>query len=81
MLVGCVDPEKLTAATARGVVHAVRGDDSFSQRIDETITISANDGTSKFFTELTKSNVALGFDKRIRADAIPADAFTKSGVG
>jgi len=79
LLVGCVVLANLVA-TAQEVVHALCGTIRSVNASDKTITISANDGTPKFFTELTKSNVALDFDKRIRADAIPADAFTKSGV-
>jgi hypothetical protein len=81
LLVGCFFLTT-SAATAQEVVHALCGTIRSINSTDKTITISTGtgNGTPKLFNEVTKSNVALDFDKRIRAEATTADTFTKSGV-
>lgn len=67
-------------AHAQEVVHALCGTVRSINSNAKTITVGTYDGTVRLFNESTKSNVSLDFVKRIRADAIAADAFTKSGV-
>lgn len=79
LLVGCFFLAT-SEAIAQEVVHALCGTIHSINSTDKTITIGTDNGTPKLFNELTKSNVALDFDKRIRAEATTADTFTKSGV-
>ncbi len=68
------------AATAQEVVHALCGTVSSINSTAKTITVSTDDGSEGLFKDLTRSNVSLHFDKRIRAAATTADSFTKNGV-
>ena len=68
------------AATAQEVVHALCGTVRSINSTAKTITIATDDGSEGLFKDFTKSNVSLDFDKRIRAEATMADAFTKNGV-
>jgi hypothetical protein len=68
------------AATAQEVVHALCGTIRSINSNAKTITVGTDDGTTRFFKESTNSNASIDFDKRIRAEATAADAFTKSGV-
>jgi hypothetical protein len=72
----------LTAFVAQGqeVVHALAGIVSSINPTQKTITISTDDGSEGFFKDLVKSNGSIDFDKTIRADSVPADAFTKKGA-
>jgi len=45
----------------------------------KTIEIDTDDGSEGVFQVLTKSNVSFDFNKDLRADATPADSFTKKG--
>ena len=69
-----------SAATAQEVVHALCGTIRSINSNGKTITVRTDDGTARLFKKSTNSNVSLDFDKRIRAEAIAADAFTKSGI-
>jgi hypothetical protein len=68
------------SAHAQEVVHALCGTVRSINSNAKTITFGTYDGTNRLFGESTDSNVRIDFDKRIRADAIAADAFTKSGA-
>ena len=68
------------AATAQEVVHALCGTIRSINSNAKTITVGTADGTVRIFKESTNSNVSIDFDKKIRAEATAADAFTKSGV-
>jgi len=68
------------AANAQEVVHALCGTIRSIDSDAKTLTVSTDDGTARLFKESTNSNLSLDFDKRIRAEATTADAFTKSGV-
>ncbi len=48
--------------------------------IDKTITIGTDYGTPRVFGKLAQSNVALDFDRRIRAETTAVDGFTKNGA-
>ncbi len=65
-------------AHAQEVVHALCGTVRSIDSTNKTITVIADRGTPTQFTELAKPEVHLDFDKRIRADATAADAFTKN---
>ena len=79
LLIGCFFPATI-AATAQEVSHALCGTVLSINSTAKTNTVAADDGSKWFFNDLTKSNVSLNFDKRIRAEATTADAFTKNGV-
>lgn len=79
LLVGCFLPATF-AANAQEVVHALCGTVSSINSTAKTITVSTDDGSEGLFKDLTKSNVSLDFDKKIRAAATTADSFTKNGV-
>jgi glycerate kinase len=78
-LVGCC---LLTtfSATAQEVVHALCGTVRSINSTAKTITVATDDGSEGLFQDFTKSNVSLDFDKKIRAEATTANAFTKNGV-
>ncbi len=67
-------------ANAQEVVHALAGIVSSINPTAKTISISTDDGSGGFFKDLVNSNVSLDFDKTIRADSTPVDAFTKKGA-
>jgi hypothetical protein len=68
------------AANAQEVVHALAGIVTFINPTQKTITINTDDGSEEVFKDMTNSNVALNFEKNIRADSTPADAFTHKGA-
>jgi hypothetical protein len=68
------------AANAQEVVHAVAGTVNSINPTEETITILTDDGSEGLFKALVKSNASIDFDRNIRADSIPASAFTKKGA-
>ena len=67
------------AASAQEVVHALAGIVTSINPTEKTITINTDDGSVEVFKYMTKSNVALDFEKNLRADSTPADAFTQKG--
>jgi len=79
LLVGCFLLATL-AATAQEVVHALCGTVRSINATAQTITVDTDDGCEGFFKDFTSSSVSLDFDKRVRAEATMADAFTKNGV-
>jgi hypothetical protein len=79
VLVGCFLPTTF-AATAQEVVHALCGTVRSISSTAKTITVDTDDGSEGLFKYFTSSSVSLDFDKRIRAEATTADAFTKNGV-
>ena len=66
-------------AQAQEVVHALCGTVRSINSTDKTITIVTDNGTSALFKEMTKPEVRLDFDKRIRAEAIAPDTSTNNG--
>jgi hypothetical protein len=68
------------AANAQEVVHALAGIVTSINPTQKTIFINTDDGSEGLFKEMTNSNVALDFEKDIRADSTPADAFTNKGA-
>jgi len=79
LLVGCFFLAAF-AATAQEVVHALCGTVRSINSTAKTITVGTDDGSEGLFKDFAKSNASLDFDKRIRAKATTADAFTKNGV-
>jgi hypothetical protein len=79
LLVGCFLPTTL-AATAQEVVHALCGTVRSINSMAKTVNVETDDGSEGFFKDFTRPTVSLDFDKRIRAEATTADAFTKNGV-
>jgi outer membrane lipoprotein-sorting protein len=79
LLVGCFLPAAF-AATAQEVVHALWGTVRSINSTAKTITVATDDGSEGLFQDFTKSNISLDFDKKIRAEATTANAFTKNGV-
>lgn len=63
------------AATAQEVVHALSGTLSSVDPAAKTITVLTDDGSGGTFKDMTNSKTPIEFDKRLRADATPADAF------
>ena len=68
------------AANAQEVVHALAGIVTSINPTQKTITIHTDDGSEEVFKDMTKSNVALDFEKNIRTDSTPADTFTQKGA-
>ena len=68
------------SATAQEVVHALCGTVRSINSSAKTITVDTDDGSEGLFKDFTRSSVSLDFDKRIRAEATMAVAFTKNGV-
>lgn len=66
-------------AQAQEVVHAVCGTVRSINSTDKTITVVMDNHTSALFKEMTKPEVPLDFDKRIRAEATAPDSSTKNG--
>ena len=65
-------------AHAQEVVHALCGTVRSIDSTNKTVTVVTDSGTSALFKESTKPEARLDFDKRIHADVIAADAFTKN---
>ena len=65
-------------AHAQEVVHALCGTVHSIDSTKKLITVFTDSGISAQFKESTKPEVRLDFDKRIHADVIAADAFTKN---
>ena len=65
-------------ANAQEVVHALCGTVRSVDSTSKTITVVTDGGAPMLFKESTKPEVRLDFDKNIRTDVIPADAFTKN---
>jgi hypothetical protein len=63
---------------AQEVVHALCGTVRSIDSTNKTITVVTDSGTSAQFKETAKPEVRLDFDKRIHADVVSADAFTKN---
>src|ERR1700740_715819 len=78
-LVGLVSLAAFTA-NAQEVVHALAGTVTSISPTERTITIKTDDGSEGLFHDLMKSNVSYEFDRNVRADSIPASAFTKKGA-
>jgi len=78
LLIGCFFVATYAAA-AQEVVHALCGTVLSINSTAKTITVSTDDGSEGVFRALTDSKVPLDFDKKIRAEATSADAFTKNG--
>ncbi len=68
------------AVNAQEVVHALSGIVSFINPTQKTIDINTDDGSEGLFKDLTNSSVSLDFEKNLRADSTPAEAFTKKGA-
>ena len=79
LLVGCFLPTTFSA-TAQEVVHALCGTVRSIDSTAKTISVATDDGSEGLFQDFTKPNVALDFDRKIRAEATAAAAFTKNGV-
>lgn len=67
------------AANAQEVVHALCGTVRSIDSTTKAITVGTDSGAPALFKELTKPDVRLDFDKRIRAEATAPDTFTKNG--
>lgn len=67
------------AASAQEVVHALAGIVTSINPTQKTIDINTDDGSEGLFKDLTNSGVSLDFEKNIRADSTPANAFTQKG--
>ena len=67
-------------APAQEVVHALTGTISSVDPSAKSITIFTDRHTESHFKDLTSSKVPISFDKKIREDATPADAFKKQGA-
>ena len=65
-------------ARAQEVVHALCGTVHSIDSTKKLITVVTDSGISAQFKESTKPEVRLDFDKRIHANVIAADAFTKN---
>ncbi len=68
------------AANAQEVVHALAGIVTFINPTQKTITINTDDGSQEVFKDMTKSDISLTFEKNLRADTTPVDAFTQKGA-
>ena len=79
LLLGCFMPAAF-AANAQEVVHALCGTVRSIDSTAKTISVATDDGSEGLFQDFIKPNVSLDFDKKIRAEATAADAFTKNGV-
>ena len=79
LLIGCFMLATLTA-TAQEVVHALCGAVRSINSTAKTISVATDDGSEGLFQDFTKPTVSLDYDKKIRAEATAADAFTKNGV-
>lgn len=79
LLAGCLVLATLSA-TAQEVVHALCGTVRSINSSAKTIMVDTDDGSEGLFKDFTGSSVSLDFDKRIRAEATMAGAFTKNGV-
>lgn len=78
VLIGCLSLVSFPAR-AQEVVHALCGTVRTINSNSNTIMVGTDDDATELFKEFPKSNVSLDFDKRIRADAIVASDFKKSG--
>ncbi len=68
------------AVHAQEVVHALAGIVTSINPTQKTITINTDDGSEEVFKDMTKSKVSLDFEKNLRADSTPVDAFTQKGA-
>jgi hypothetical protein len=68
------------AANAQEVVHALAGIVTVINPTDKTININTDDGSEGLFKDLPNPGISLDFEKNIRADSTPPDAFTKKGA-
>jgi hypothetical protein len=79
IVLGCFAAANWTAA-GQEVVHALTGTVSSINPGSKTITIFTDWHTESRFKDLTSSKVPISFDKKIREDTTPADAFKKEGA-
>jgi hypothetical protein len=66
--------------TAQEVVHALTGTVTAISLTSKIIVVKTDDGSDGLFKVLTNANASLDFANRIRAGAIAADAFRKTGT-
>ena len=57
------------AAHAQEVVHALAGIVTSINPTQKTITINTDDGSEEVFKDMSKSKVAIDFEKNLRADS------------
>ena len=67
-------------AGAQQVVHALSGKVRSINPTAKTIIIDTNDGSEGAFKDLSKTNMSLLFDKDIRSQSTPIDAFKDQGA-
>jgi hypothetical protein len=77
-LLGCISIAA-PAAIAQEVIHALSGTVNAIDSGAKTITVITDDGSGGRFNDLTNSNAAIEFNKKIRAETTPADAFKNKG--
>ncbi len=79
LLAGCFLPAT-SAAIAQEVVHALCGTVRAINPPAKTITVTTDDGSEGLFKDFVEHRTSLDFDKRIRAEAMSADAFAENGA-
>jgi Cu/Ag efflux protein CusF len=78
-LAGCLSFAALPAA-AQEVVHALTGTVSSIDAAGKTITLFQDTGSQGTFNEMTNHKTAITIDKKLLAEATPADDFSKKGA-
>jgi hypothetical protein len=68
------------AAKAQEVVHAVAGTVNHINLPAKTITVITDDDSEGTFKDFTTSKTSIDFEKKLRAEAIAADAFKNEGA-
>jgi hypothetical protein len=69
----------MTAATAQEVIHAMAGTVNAIDPSAKTITVITDDGSGGLFKDLTNFKASFDFNKKVRAESIPADVFKNKG--